>query len=86
MVVEQFPQFTEWMAAGLPKFGLVLLVAAVIGIFFGYVVSSFRHGPFEAFYVVAQVIAQSIPDFLRTSPRRVWAMARLAIKERYVAG
>ncbi len=81
MVVEQFPQFTEWMAAGLPKFGLVLLVAAVIGIFFGYVVSSFRHGPFEAFYVVAQVIAQSIPDFLRTSPRRVWAMARLAIKE-----
>jgi hypothetical protein len=30
---------------------------------------------------VAQVIFQSIPDFIHTSPRRVWAIARLAIKE-----
>ncbi len=81
MVVEQFPKFADWIGSGLLLFGLILLVAIVLGVFFGYVIASFRHGPFEAFYVVAQVIAQAIPDFLFTSPRRVWAMARLAIKE-----
>jgi hypothetical protein len=81
MVVESFPDFFQWLGDALPIFGLILLVAAVLGVFFGYVVASFRHGPFEAFYVVAQVIAQAIPDFLLTSPRRVFALARLAIKE-----
>ena len=81
MVVEKFANFSEWIGPGLGLFGLIALVAIVLGVFFGYLVASFRHGPFEAFYVVAQVIAQAIPDFLFTSPRRVWALARLAIKE-----
>ena len=81
MVVENFPNFITWISGAAGLFALILLVAVVLGIFFGYVVASFRHGPFEAFYVVAQVIAQAIPDFLGTSFRRVWAMARLAIKE-----
>ena len=81
MVVEDFLTYSQWLSGGLPLFGLILLTAVILGIFFGYVVSAFRHGPFEAFYVVAQVIAQAIPDFLHTSPRRVFAIARLAIKE-----
>ena len=81
MVVEEFANFSEWIGPGLALFGLIALVGIILGVFVGYLVASFRHGPFEAFYVVAQVIAQAIPDFLLTSPRRVWAMARLAIKE-----
>ena len=59
----------------------VVAAAVVLGVFFGYIVATLRHGPFEAFYVVAQVIGQSVPDFLNTSPRRVFAIARLAVKE-----
>ncbi len=81
MVVENFPNFITWISGAAGLFALILLVAVVLGIFFGYVVASFRHGPFEAFYVVAQVVAQAIPDFLGTSFRRIWAMARLAMKE-----
>ena len=81
MVVEQFPNFAEWIGPGALLFGTIVLAAIVLGIFFGYLVASLRHGPFEAFYVVAQVIAEALPDFLYASPRRVWAIARLAIKE-----
>jgi type III secretory pathway component EscR len=83
MVYEEFIKldFSEWLSSGLPTFGFIVLAAVVLGVFFGYLVASFRHGPFEAFYIVAQVIAQAIPDFLFTSPRRIIAIARLAIKE-----
>jgi hypothetical protein len=81
MYVESFPTFTEWFLPGVLLFLAVLLSGAVLGLFFGYLVAAFRYGPFEAFYVVAQVVAEAIPDFANTSPRRVVALARLAIKE-----
>ena len=83
MIVEQqdFNTFFEWLIANAAQFGIVVVAAIVLGIFCGYLVAVLRHGPFEAFYVVAQVMAQAVPDFLRTSPRRVMAIARLAIKE-----
>ena len=88
MVVENFPNFLEWLftgsESGQPAIVLLLgiaVAAALLGTFMGYVIASFRHGPAEAFYVVAQVIGSAIPDFLGISPRRVSAIARLAIKE-----
>ncbi len=81
MVLENFPTFSEWFLPGLVLFGGIVLAAILLGLFVGYVVASFRHGPFEAFYIVAQVVGESVPDFLGTSPRRVMAMARLAVKE-----
>lgn len=81
MVVERFPDFFEWIGPGLLLFGGILLAAALLGLFFGYIVAVFRHGPFEAFYVVAQVVGEAIPDFLNTSPRRVLAIAGLAARE-----
>ena len=81
MVREEFPQFLEWFGPGILLLLGVLAVGALLGLFFGYLVAAFRHGPFEAFYVVSQVVAEAVPDFLQTSPRRVMAMAGLAIKE-----
>ena len=81
MVLDNFPTFSEWFLPGLMLFGGIVLAAILLGLFVGYAVASFRYGPFEAFYIVAQVVAESVPDFLRTSPRRVIAMARLAVKE-----
>ena len=83
MVVEDFITFSDWFGTGSYLFAIIILVAIVLGVFFGFLVASFRHGPFEAFYIVAQVIAQAVPDFIFTSPRRVWAIARLAIKEAF---
>lgn len=81
MVLENFPTFSEWFLPGLVLFGGIVIAAILLGLFVGYVVASFRHGPFEAFYVVAQVIRESVPDFLGTSPKRILAMAKLSIKE-----
>jgi hypothetical protein len=81
MVVDKFPDFLTWLPTAGFVFVLLLLAGGLIGIFFGYLVAAFRHGPFEAFYVVAQVVAGAIPDFLGTSPRRIHAIAGLAIKE-----
>lgn len=81
MVLDNFPTFSEWFLPGLILFGGIVLAAILLGLFVGYVVASFRHGPFEAFYIVAQVVGAAVPDFLGTSPKRVMAMARLAIKE-----
>ncbi len=83
MVLENFPTFSEWFLPGLVLFGGIVLAAILLGLFVGYIVASFRHGPFEAFYIVAQVVGESIPDFLGTSPRRVLAMARLSVKEAF---
>ena len=81
MVVENFVNFSEWIGPAAGISGLLLIAATVLGLFFGYLIASFRHGPFEAFYVVAQVCADAPRDFLGTSFSRVMAIARLAIKE-----
>ena len=83
MILENFPTFSEWFLPGLVLFGGIVVAAILLGLFVGYVVASFSHGPFEAFYTVAQVVGEAVPDFLKTSPRRVFAMARLAIKEAF---
>ena len=81
MVVENFSNFFEWIGPAAGILGLLLLAATTLGLFFGYLVTAFRHGPFEAFYVVAQVCAEAPGDFFGTSFTRVMAIARLAIKE-----
>ena len=90
MVVEEFPNFGEWLInsadpwqSALLWFVLIIASFVVLGAIFGYLVAAFRHGPFEAFYVVAGVIYQSVPDLLYISPRRVFAIAKLAAKEAF---
>jgi len=86
---EDFWSFQQWFlrpgafleSAALK--GIVLFVLAVVlGLLVGYVISSARYGSGEGFYAVARAIR----DFFRfdlpgTAPRRVLALARLAFKE-----
>ena len=87
MVVNEFPQIKEWLfgSANNPRaiyiFFLLILAAKLFGLFFGYLVAAFRHGPTEAFYVVAKVVSGAGPDWLKLSPRRTFAIAKLAAKE-----
>ena len=78
MVVEEFPEFLNWLfvwqgdrPGAFFIFLLLVLAACLFGLFFGYLVAAFRHGPGEAFYVVAKVVAGAGPDWIRTSPRRI---------------
>ncbi len=63
--------------------GIVLFVLAIVlGLVVGYVVSAARYGPVEGFYAVARVIRELVRfDLPGTSIRRILALARLAFKE-----
>ena len=63
--------------------GVVLFVLAIVlGLIAGYVVSSARYGPGEGFYAVARAVRDFLRfDLPRTSFRRILALARLAFKE-----
>jgi len=86
---EDFWSYYEWlmrpeafMESGLVK-GIVLAVLAIVlGIASGYIVSAGRYGPVEGFYAMARSIRDLIRfDLPGTSIRRIAALARLAFKE-----
>jgi len=63
--------------------GIVLIVLAIVlGIMVGYIVSAARYGPVEGFYAMARAIRDLVRfDLPGTSLRRINALARLAFKE-----
>jgi hypothetical protein len=71
----------EWLTYSALTFLIVVLVGAVLAGFFSYIFCAIRHGPIEAFYIVGQTGAGVFPDFGRTSPRRVLAIAMLAARD-----
>ena len=90
MVLEQevLPYF-QWLLQGgngetlgalvrfLFVFGGVLLAALVVG----FAVAASRRGLLRGGDYTYRTVANGIGELFRTSPRRVWAIARLAIKE-----
>jgi len=82
MVLEhQPPPFAEWIGPAILYFmkagGGLFLFALVVG----YLVAAFRHGPLAGGDITYRVIASSIRHFLQLSPRRIFALAWLAIQE-----
>ncbi len=97
MVITEFNgKFIDWLTGNNPATGVhdlftgaamtfffIACGCLVFGVMVGYVVAAFRHGPVEAFYVTASTMFQAVPDFLKISPRRVFAIAKLAVKEAF---
>lgn len=54
---------------------------AVIALAVGFLVALVRHGPLKAGDLTYRVVANGFSELFHTSPRRVWALARLAVKE-----
>ncbi len=81
MVVEDFSTFGEWLPVALLVFVAILAGIVLLGTLYGYLISAARHGPGEAFYVVAKVYADAVPDIIGTSLRRIYAIAVLSVKE-----
>jgi len=59
----------------------ILFTLGVLSTLLAYLTCSLRHGPIEAFYRTASGLFGGIAQLAQTSPRRVLALAFLAVKE-----
>jgi len=88
MVLEReiLPYF-DWLFAhegvwgALPRFLIIAAVLGVLALVVGYVISAARYGLLRGGDVVYRTFSHGVRELLETSPRRVWALTRLAIKE-----
>ena len=71
---------SEFLGA-LPRFLLVALGVSLLGLFVGYAVAASRHGLLRGGDITYRAISAGFRELLEMSPRRIWALARLAIKE-----
>ena len=91
MVLEHQPlDFFTWLLVGgngdigaLPRFFITAAVLSVLGLLIGFLISVFRYGPLKGGDITYRVIANGISELAHVSPRRVWAIARLAVKESF---
>ncbi|TWU40670.1 ABC transporter permease [Novipirellula artificiosorum] len=86
---DDFWSFYEWLMrpdafleSALLQGVVLFVLAIVLGLIGGYIISAARYGPSEGFYAVARVVRDLVRfDLPGTSARRVLALARLAFKE-----
>jgi ABC-type transport system involved in multi-copper enzyme maturation permease subunit len=81
MVTTQFYDFATWFPAAVVYFFELGAALAASGLLICYLVTAFRYGPLAAGDIVFRVTTTALVELGRTSPRRVWALARLAIQE-----
>ena len=81
MVTDDSITYLEWLYEAFPNFIIAAFILSLAGVVFSYLVAALQYGPSEAFYFVSRIIFQIIPDFLRTSPGRIFALAKLAVQE-----
>lgn len=93
MVVEQevLPYLTwlitggasDWTAlqGALARFGLAVGAISVLALVISYIVLLVRYGPLKAGDITYRTVTGGIGELLRLSPRRIYALARLAVKE-----
>jgi hypothetical protein len=82
MVIETgIPSFLEWIQWHGLYWLAVVIGVTVLGVLASYLVAALRHGPGAAWRMTFRVLGQGIVDIVGMSPRRVAALAWLAIKE-----
>jgi hypothetical protein len=89
MVLEkELLPYLTWLLAGsggqlgaLPRFFITALVLSLLALLAGYLIAVIRYGPLKAGDIVYRVVTNGLSELVRISPRRIWALARLAIKE-----
>ncbi len=82
MVIEQpLLPFLEWFRACLPVFAIWILAITVVGLLLGFLVAAVRTSPVVAARRVGRAVIDGIREFREISFRRIWALARLSIKE-----
>lgn len=82
MVLENpVPPFLNWFAAALITFlvSAGVLIAGALAI--SFVIMAFRYGPMTAADIIYRALRVGLIELIQMSPRRIWAIARLAIQE-----
>lgn len=65
----------------LPHFVMTLLVLAVVAMLLGLLIGTILYGPVKAGEKVYRVIANALREMFDISPRRIWAIAKVAMQE-----
>jgi ABC-type transport system involved in multi-copper enzyme maturation permease subunit len=73
--------FRSFLASALVVFLTTAAALAVLSLVVGFLIALVRHGPMKAGDITYRVVVNGVAELFRTSPRRVWAIARLAVKE-----
>ncbi len=82
MVIEtEIVPFLNWFLLAGPIWLIVVACIAAFAALVGLLVSAVEHGPVAAVGKTWRVMVGGTADVLKTSPRRVWALTRLAMKE-----
>jgi len=83
MVLEQADALPlqTWFPLALLKWVIVLGSLAMAGLLIAWLVCAMRHGPIASVRIVSGALGAAVVDLVRISPRRVWALAWLAIRE-----
>jgi hypothetical protein len=88
MVLEkQYPPFLEWLfSTGLPPGAFWLWLLTMTGVIVGglllsWIFSSIRYGPMKAGDMIFKTLVGLADDLVHTSPRRLFALARLSVQE-----
>ncbi|MCI0492225.1 MAG: hypothetical protein L0Z07_04735 [Planctomycetes bacterium] len=89
MVLEKevLPYLT-WLMGGsgtelgtLYRFLIIAAMLAVLALLIGFLTALLRYGPLKAGDLTYRVLVNGFSELAQVSPRRVWALARLAVKE-----
>ena len=82
MVIEDtIPPFFQWLPGGLFHWLLVVGSLAIAALLIGWLMAALRHGPGAAMRMIGRTLADAWGDVVHMSPRRVGALAWLAVKE-----
>jgi hypothetical protein len=82
MVLEEdIPAFGSWIGPSLAGYAFIVFVVALTLAALAWLVLSVLHGPLAAGDRVYRGSLTLLGDLLAVSPRRTWALARLAIQE-----
>ncbi len=88
MVLEQdILPYLQWLLGGsdvlgaLPRFFLIVLGLGLLGLLGGYIMAAARHGLLRGGDITYRTVSAGFRELFEISPRRIWALARLAMKE-----
>jgi hypothetical protein len=89
MVLEkELLPYLQWLLSGsatqlgaLPRFLITAAVLSVLALAAGFLIALVRYGPLKAGDLTYRVVINGLKELTRISPRKIWALARLAMKE-----
>jgi hypothetical protein len=82
-MVKEFsnPPYLEWLGDAVLRYLAIVGLVGLLGLFVAFLISAVRYGPLPAGDMIYRLLVSAGADLARFSPKRVWALARLAVQE-----